>query len=150
MLLLILAATLTGCNSYVQSTPRQVLEGDDAANYARVFREPVPEDVAVVHSVVVAYSPRPGVVTTDDFEFELLVPRQWIEKATARFYLQEIEDDAHRELEARRTDARPWYAPQPLNQYELYRDLSSIGYVHMLVQREQEPDGRQRVFISKH
>lgn len=150
MLLLIVAVIISGCSSYAQSTPRQVLEGDDPANYARIFREPVPKDVTVVHSVVVAYSPRLGVVTTDDFEFELLVPRQWIRAATQRFYLEEGGDAIQKELDSRRNDARPWYAPQPLGRYALYRDLSSIGYVHMLVQREQEPDGRQRVFISKH
>jgi hypothetical protein len=32
----------------------------------------------------------------------------------------------------------------------LYRDLSSVGYLHMLVQKEPESDGRRRVFISKH
>jgi hypothetical protein len=55
-----------------------------------------------------------------------------------------------KEVGSRREHARPWYAPKPLDQYELYRDLTSVGYVHMLVQKETEPDGRQRVFVSKH
>ena len=149
--LLILAAALTGCRSYVESTPAKVLEGDNAGNYARVFREPLPADVTVVNSVVVTYSFRPGVVTTDDFEFELLVPRQWIQKSSKRFYLGKGDGEfIERQLESRREQARPWYAPKPLDQYDLYRDATSVGYVHMLVEKEGEADGRQRVFISKH
>lgn len=149
--LLMLTAVLAGCRPYVESTPSKVLEGDDPANYARVFREPLPSDVTVVNSVVVTYSFRPGVVTTDDFEFELIVPRSWIQKATKRFCLGKSEGEfIQRKLGSRRKDARPWYAPKPLDQYDLYRDATSVGYVHMLVQKEGEADGRQRVFISKH
>jgi hypothetical protein len=149
--LLILAATVAGCMSYVESTPSKVLEGDDPANYARVFREPLPTGATVVNSAVVTYSFRPGVVTTDDFEFELLVSPLWIQKATKRFYLGKSEGEfIQSQVDARRKDARPWYAPKPLDQYDLYRDATSVGYVHMLVQKEGESDGRQRVFISKH
>jgi hypothetical protein len=146
-----LAVVLAGCRSYVESTTSKVLEGDNPENYARVFREPVLTNVSIVNSVVITYSFRPGVVTTDDFEFELLVPREWIPKATKRFYLRKSDGEfIERELDSRRKDARPWYAPKPLEQYDLYRDASSVGYVHMLVQKEGETDGRQRVFISKH
>ena len=149
--LLILAAAFAGCRSYVESTPSKVLEDDDPANYTQVFREPLPSDVTVVNSAVVTYAFRPGVVTTDDFEFELLVPRTWIHRATKRFYLWKSEGEfIQSELGARRKDARPWYVPKPLDQYDLYRDATSVGYVHMLVQKEGESDGRQRVFISKH
>jgi hypothetical protein len=151
ILLLFLAAAFAGCSSYVESTPSKVLEGDDPANYARVFREPLPFGVTVVNSTVVTYSFRPGVVTTDDFEFELLVSPLWIQKAIKRFYLRKGEGEFIREeIDSRRKDARPWYAPKPLEQYDFYRDVTSVGYVHMLVQREGESDGRHRVFISKH
>lgn len=147
----ILAAALAGCRSYVESTPRHYLEGDPPADYARIFRERIPSDVTVVNSAVVTYSFRPGVVTTDDFEFELIVPPQWIEEKAKRFYLSKSEEEfVQRELGARRADARPWYAPKPLVGYYLYRDPSSVGYVHMLVQKESEADGRLRLFISKH
>src|SRR5690349_16526336 len=110
--LLILATAVAGCRSYVESTPTKVLEGDNAANYARVFREPLPADVTVVNSVVVTYSFRLGVVTTDDFEFELLVPRQWIQKASKRLYLRKGDGKfIEGQLESRREHARPWYAP---------------------------------------
>ncbi len=149
--LLILATAFAGCRSYVESTPSKVWEENNPANYTRVFREPLPSDVTVVNSAVVTYSFRPGVVTTDDFEFELLVPRSWIQNATKRFYLGRSESDfIQRELGSRRKDARSWYAPKPLDHYDLYRDATSVGYVHMLVQKEGETDGRQRVFISKH
>ena len=148
---LLTVAALLGCHSYVESTPRQYLEGDHAANYGRIFHEPVPSNVTLVNSAVVIYSFRPGVVTTDDFEFELIVSRQWIEREAKRFYLRKGEGDfIRREIGRRQEHARPWYAPKPLDQYDLYRDVSSVGYVHMLVQKEAEPDGRQRVFISKH
>lgn len=150
-LLILSAAVLAGCRSYVESTPSKVLEGDDPANYVRVFREPLPADVTVVNSAIVTYSFRPGVVTTDDFEFELIVPREWIAKVTKRFYLGKSDGAfIQRELDSRRKDARPWYAPNSLDQYDLYRDATSVGYVHMLVQKEGETDGRQKVFISKH
>ena len=149
--LLLLVVVLAGCRSYVESTPSKILEGDTPGNYARVLREAVPTNVTIVNSVVVAYSFRPGVVTTDDFEFELFIPREWIPKATKRFYLSKSDGEfIERQLDARRKDARPWYAPKPLEQYDLYRDATSVGYVHMLVQKEGETDGRQRVFISKH
>lgn len=65
---------LGGCRSYTQNTPREYFEGDNAANYQRVFGEFVPPDVTVVNSVVVGHAWRPGVVTTDDFAFELIAP----------------------------------------------------------------------------
>jgi hypothetical protein len=149
--LLMLATALAGCRSYVESTPSRLLEGDHPANYTRVFREPVPSGVTVVNSAVVIYSFRPGVVTTDDFEFELVVPREWIRKATKRFYLRKSDSEfVQEEIASRREQARPWYGPKPLDQYDLYRDATSVGYVHVLVQKEGETDGRQRVFISKH
>lgn len=146
-----LVAAVVGCRTYVESTPRELLEGDNEANYRRVFRDSVPQDVVVVNSVVVAYSWRPGVVTTDDFEFELLVSEDWIQKAAKRFYLNKSANDfTRRDLELRKQQpVRAWYAPKPIGDYELWRDASSIGYVHMLVERAQE-GGRRRVFISKH
>jgi hypothetical protein len=148
--LLTLAVALVACRSYTESTPRQFLEGDHAANYARVFGRDPPMGVTVLNSVVVAYSFRPGVVTTDDFEFELIVPRRWIEDYAKQ--LSKGDDEFKRSQLGARKDRpiRPWYAPKALEQYELYRDYSSVGYLHMLVQKEPESDGRYRVFVSKH
>jgi hypothetical protein len=149
--LLMLVTALVGCRSYVEPTPSRISEGDPPASYAQVFHEPIPSDVTVLNAMVASYSFRPGVVTTDDFEFEMIAPGQWIQRAAKRFYLRKSEGEfVQRQLDARRSRARPWYAPRPLDQYDLYRDLSSVGYVHMLVQKEAEADGRQRVFISKH
>ena len=149
--LLMLASLLVGCRSYVESTPTEFGEGNHVANYGRIFKTSIPSNVTVVNSAVVAYASRPGVVTTDDFEFELVAPGEWIEMISKRFYLQKGEEEFLRsEISQRRERARPWYAPPPLEQYVLYRDTTSVGYVHMLVQKEAEADGRQRVFISKH
>jgi hypothetical protein len=135
----------TGCQRYVEATPRQVLEGDDRANYRRVFgREPGP-DVLVVHSVVVAYSWRPGVVTSDDFEFELVVPDSWISDWKKSLFPSTFDLGYRKEH-----PIRTWYAPKPLAEYECYRDRTSVGYLHMLVDKAREPDGRRRVFFSKH
>ena len=148
--LLMLATGLAGCRSYVESTPSRLLEGDHPANYARVFREPVPSGVTVVNSAVVIYSFRPGVVTTDDFEFELVVPRVGTEGNQTFLFGESEGEFIQKEIVSRQEQARSWYAPKPLDQYDLYRDATSVGYVHMLVQKEGETDGRQRVFISKH
>jgi hypothetical protein len=45
---------------------------------------------------------------------------------------------------------RSWYAPKSIAEYDSYRDLTSIGYFHMLVEKTAEPDGRFRAFVSKH
>ena len=79
-----LLSVLAGCQQYANSTSATVLESDDAANYERVFREAVPRDVDVVHSVVVTYAFRIGVVTTDDWAFEVLAPRSWVERGSWR------------------------------------------------------------------
>ena len=114
-----------------------------------MFRKPVPSDVTIVNSAVITYSFRPGVVTTTDFEFELLVHLPRIEKAIKRFGLWTGDSEfIEKELDHRRKRARPWHAPKPLNAYDLYRDRTSIGYVHMLVQKAGESDGRERVCLS--
>jgi hypothetical protein len=147
----ILAILGVGCRSYVESTPSQLLENDHAANYVRVFREAVPPNVTIVNSAVITYSFRPGVISTDDFEFELLASEQWLQTKTRRFFLSKGEGAFIRDqLERRRTEARRWYAPGSLDDYELYRDSSSVGYFHMLVDRKIEADGSRRIFISKH
>ncbi|MGC4072925.1 MAG: hypothetical protein QM760_10455 [Nibricoccus sp.] len=146
--LTLLLIGLSGCRSYTESTPSKTFEGDPAANYQRVFKEPVPPDVTVINSVVVGYSWRPGVVTTDDFEFELIVPSSWPARWQKTFHLKPGgADDAERR---KNNPIRPWYAPKPIASYETYRDMTSVGYVHMLVDKTAEADGRLRVFISKH
>src|SRR5438128_1922321 len=93
LLVFTFGAALVGCRSYVQSTPARYWEEDNPGNYKRVFHEDVPADVSIGNSVVVTYTPRPGVVTSGDFEFEVVVPSEWIEKAAKRFYLWEGDSD---------------------------------------------------------
>jgi hypothetical protein len=140
------AAVLCGCRSYEAGG---LADGRHEADYARVFREPLPPDVTVLNSRVVSF--RPGAASADDFEFELLAPGAWIAKTGKAFYLRKGEGEyLKQEMNLRRSPARPWYAPKALDEYDLYRDLVNVRTVHMLVQKSAEPDGRQRVFISKH
>jgi hypothetical protein len=139
---------IAGCQSYTESTPHEVFEGDNAANFKRVFGQAVPVDVTVMNSIVVGYAWRPGVITSDDYEFEVLASPRQITKWVKKFYLLK---GSRIGLEKRKSSPiRPWYAPKPLTDYETYCDATSVGYVHMLVDRTAEPDGRLRVFFSKH
>ena len=162
-----------GCQSYARNTPRTFLEGDNRANYKRVFRENPSPDIEILNSVVVAYAWRPGVVTTDDWEFEILAPRMWVDQRIRALHLTSAGDsppekelladmEAHRPVtgatyhwpgiyERKLHPIRSWYAPKPLATYEIYYlGTTSIIYIHMLVDREVTSDARHRVFISKH
>lgn len=146
---LLLVATLpAACQWYVQHT---VLDTDMLADYERVFGCPVPSNVGVVRSMVVNYAWRPGVVTTDDWCFELLAPRAWIDLQLAELHLEPARAEELGLVPARDGGDLPaWYAPGPLESYEPYvLRLTSIPYVHMLVSSHPEPDGRYRVFTSK-
>ena len=154
LILLLHVALLAGCQSLGEPVPSKLWEGDNAWNYKRVFDEPIPADVSVVHSFVVTYAFRIGVITTDDWEFELIASDKWVEEYVEQRYLRELDDQASefdvREVGSRRNQAKAWYAPGSLDQYDLYRDQSSAAYVHMLVRKTKEGDGRRRVFLSKH
>ncbi|MBL8803012.1 MAG: hypothetical protein JNN27_13500 [Planctomycetes bacterium] len=150
-----LVVFVSRCDQRAAETPREYLESDHAANFERIFDKPVPEDVSIVNSLVVAYEWRLGVVTTDDWEIELLAPRKWVEELREELHLVPVARDwpeGPYSVAGRKQDPfRPWYAPRPLEDYEPYwLQLTSIPYRHMLVQREPEPDGRLRVFVSKH
>jgi len=159
----------------VRDTPRTFLEGDNAANYDRAFREQAPADVEIVNSVVVDYAWRPGVVTTDDWEFELLASRDWIVGHVRSLGLATAdapppEDEIRADIAARKPvtlvtahwrdiyerklhPIRTWYAPKPLAAYEIYYSgatSSSRPSVHMLVEPEPTAGPRHRVFVSKH
>ena len=144
-------AVVSGCQQYANSTPATVLESDDAANYQRIFREALPADVEIVHSVVVTYGFRIGVVTTDDWAFEVLAPPSWVERQKAKWRLGPA-GDAIGAVAARRADPiRPWYAPRELAAYDPFVvQGTSVPYVHLLAERRSQRDGRVRVFLSKH
>ncbi len=158
-ILLLFLSSSTGCRAYVNSTPRKILEGDNDANFQRVFGVKLAPDVTVVNSVVSAYESRLGVVTTDDFEFELLVSPEWIENwiegSAARSSSSGVISLALREGDPKqfawrqKKRARAWYVPKSIESYSLYTDCTSVGYLHVLVDREPVGD-RLRVFVSKH
>jgi biopolymer transport protein ExbD len=117
---------------------------DHAGNYARVFGESPPADTVVVNSAVVAGKYRyEGYL---EYEFELLTTRAWITGEVVRSSLDMPLVPG--EFEQRRTSAMPWYAPKPREQYRSYRDPTSVGHNHLLVDREPVGD-RLRVFVSR-
>ena len=154
-----IAVAMCGCQWYTNSTPRRYLESDDAANFERVFRVPPPVRVDVVRSVVIAYQWRPGVVTTDDWEFELVASQAWVNEQVKAMHLIALDPAAAGENTALATNIRerqnhpirPWYAPGSLSSYDAYYSgMTSIPYVHVLVDKRQQPDGRHVVYASKH
>ena len=132
----------------------QVHEGDHAVIYNRVFGELPPPDIVVVNSVLLEYRWRLGTVTTDDWEIEIVAPRSWIESKVTDMQLGPLRNNSLvaaniSDRQSRRY--RPWYAPQSLDSYEaFYLTPTSIPYVHMLVEKQPESDGRYRVYMSKH
>jgi hypothetical protein len=146
------ACCAVACQSYTDATPRRVLDSDPSANYERVFDHPVPKDVEIVHSVVIAYSWRLGVVTTDDWAFEVVAPRSWIDEQIEELDLVSADSSwGFEDLLQRKQSGLPeWYAPLPIDSYQRYvLLLTSIPYVHMLVSKTPEPDSRYRVFTRK-
>lgn len=142
-----------GCHSYIESTPMTVIEGDNLANYHRVFNSEIPKNVEILNSVIIDYSWRPGVITSDDWEFEIIVPQSWIDKQIETMKLCQGQDLISMNDIVRRKSSplRAWYAPKPIESYYLYSlCFTSIPYVHMLVDKEVRSDGRYHIFISKH
>ena len=144
---------LAGCQTSEPLIAREYLEDDHVANYRRVFDLPPREDVDVLNSIVIAYGRKPGIITTDDWLFELVVPASWIERTARLMHLARAEDVNHAVAainERKQMPLRDWYAPKPVSEYKLYYlSVTSVPYVHMLVESESQPDGRYRVFISK-
>jgi len=142
---------LAGCQ--LKTTIR---DDQPQAAYRSIFDEDVPSGTTVVNSVHATYSGGSiGTNTTADWEIELLTSDAWIAAKAKKMGLRKIAsaDSGMRSIIADRIKnrARAWYVPKDLNEYECYYlYLTSIPYVHMLVDRTVEPDGRRRVFLSKH
>ena len=145
---------LPGCRSGVQPVSRDFLEGDDISNYRRIFELPPPEDVDVLNSIVIAHDSAPGVMTRDDWAFELIVPPEWIQKTARHLHLaraEEVNSAVTAINDRKQQPLRPWYAPRPISEYQLYYlTLTPVPYIQMMVDAQPEPDGRRHVFISKH
>jgi hypothetical protein len=153
--LICVSATLfCGCRSHIEVVPGQFFEDDHVSNYRLVFELSPTEDIDVLNSVIVTYDWRLGLNGADDWAFELIVPPAWVERTARVFHLSRGEGQnlAITAINQRKEHPiRSWYAPKPINDYELYYlDLTSIPYIHMLVDDEPELDGRLHVFISKH
>ena len=145
---------LAGCRSNVQPVSRHFLEGDDVANYRRIFELPPPDEVDVINSIVIAHDAAPGVMTRDDWAFELIAPTDWIHKTARHMHLARAEEATHALIainDRKQQPLRPWYAPRPISEYQLYYfTLTRVPYIQMMVDARPEPDGRRKVFISKH
>ncbi|MBI9015783.1 MAG: hypothetical protein JEZ07_00845 [Phycisphaerae bacterium] len=131
-------------------------EGNNQENYKKIFKEEVPENVMVVNSVYCSYSGyRIGVVTTPDWEIELIAPQKWIDITIDDMHLRNVNDGWERfdDIIKRRVENRwrGWYVPKDINcYYRYYLYPTSIPYVHMLIDKEIVENGRYRVFMSKH
>lgn len=147
--ILVLAAHLVGCRAYVYDKTWKYSEGNHQANYRQVFGQPVPSGVTVVHSAVVTSTRSSGYVETAHFQFELIVSGEWIENEAKRSNLRRRET-TYRIV--RRDDAPAWYVPRTADHYDIYLrerqdDPQGLGKARMLVDKDDESDGRRRVFL---
>ncbi len=150
-LLLICFVSLCGCGPV-----RPVFhEEDNRANYKSIFHEDVPADVEVVNSVYVTYHPsfRLMVVTTPDYEIELIASKQWIDKKAKKLWLNEASNEGMVRLLAEgriKNRGREWFVPKDVSEYQIYIDRTSSMYAQMLVDKTAVGVDRYRVFLSKH
>jgi len=152
---LLVILTMVGCGP-VTST---IHEGDNASNYRAIFKEDVPSNVEVLNCIFVTYQTnRIAVVTTPDWEIELIAPKTWIDKIAEKRHLAPIEKYPH-SVEYHLSDiknridhrGREWYVPKDISAYDCYfNEYTSIVYVHMLVDKIPMNDNRYHVFLSKH
>lgn len=150
---LIIYAIVYGCSYYEASTPRTFLEGDNDANYERIFDHQKPQNIEIVNSIVIDYQWRPGVVTTDDWEFELFAPKSWMDEQMSKWNLRKAEDSYIVKImeERKNNPIRDWYSPKDIKAYNLYcLHVTSIPYIHMLVEKDFKKDEKYHIFISKH
>ena len=111
--------------------------------------------VEVVTSVVYEYTSDSVLgPPTHDWEIEVLAPRAWIDEQVDQFQLAGPNESwswGNGDFPELWGGTRDWYAPLPLESYEGFvLILTSIPYIHMLVQKDAESDGRFRVYVSKH
>lgn len=143
---LIFALLLASGSGPVQRTVHQ---NEHLGIYRDIFLKEKPDDVEVVHSFLVSYTPRLEVVITADYEIELIAPADWIQEACKKLHLRKVLDtDSYIRKEERAND---WYVPKDISSYDLYYlYLTSMPYIHMLVDTEPIQENRHRIFISKH
>lgn len=146
--------SLPGCPPKSPPTVSHIIhEGDNRANYKSIFHEDVPADVEVINSFYVTY--RPTSRSTPDYEIELTVTKQWIERAAKKLRVIKIQKGwefrAQSYMEERvKERGREWYIPKDISEYESYMSQTSVPYIHMLIDKTPVDNNRYRVFISKH
>ncbi len=141
---------LTGCQGLRHESTRYFFEGDDAANYRLIFDREIPPGMIIANSIVVSYESESSGRFPDDFEFEFLAPEARVRELEELFGLRRWDPECSFVEHRLSSVLRDWYSPDPLSQFDVYRDITSVGYVHMQVRKKPDVDGRYRVFLSKH
>ncbi len=148
--LLLGLCVLVGCRGLHHEPSLFVSDGDHAANYRLIFDRELPRDMTIANSIVVSYEPQSSANFPDDFEFEFLAPLTRIRELERIFGLRVCSYDSPCIEERLSSALRSWYTPEPRAEFVFYRDITSVGYVHMQVSRKRDADGNRRVFLSKH
>ncbi len=150
--LLLFCIFLVGCGT----VKPVIYEGNNQENYKNIFSEQLPLDIEVVNSVYVTYSGfNIGVVTTPDWEIELIVPKSWIDGKMKKMSLRKADDKNNIGISSIKdrikNRGREWYVPKDISKYDCYYlYLTSIPYVHMLVDKTPIGKDQFKVFLSKH
>ena len=142
------AAALLGCSSYVGSTPVKGSAGDNVANYRSAFGSEIPPGLDVINSVATRHqyaSSLSGATFNYTYTFELIAPPEWIESKTK--HLQKADGSLGDEINLHRRNAPKWYAPKEPSRYNYYFDFTSASFIHMVAEKNPQPDGRYRVFL---
>jgi hypothetical protein len=151
ILALVFAALLCACRTYVNTAPLNNSEGRNAENYRKSFGTGIPSSIEVVNSIGMrnewASSVR-GTIYTYSYIFEMLVPQEWIDRKAKRNYMYKSSAKIGEwQMQERRKKFPVWYAPESLDHYDFYYDNSSFDSIHMVVEKQPQPDGRHRVFV---
>ena len=156
VIVLVSLMMVMACGCFSSLVRYEFLEASHEGNYKRIFGDANLDDIKITNSVVIDYKFRPWtmfVVTTDDWEFEIIAPQSWIDERIKKSYLREatLPFLINRARIRKENPIRKWYAPKPFESYKPYYEyMTSIAYVHMLVDKEKINDNLYRVFISKH
>ena len=148
VILMIAGLFLDGCVSY-----EPVFHEDgDWANYEKIFGTKLPSGIKVLNSCYVTYS---GFNTvTPDWEIELVANKEWIDDKVNKFDLKlctEKNSYVYKSIAKRCQKSKKWYAPKEISNYDCYYlYITSIPYVHMLVEKIPLKNNEFRVFMSKH
>lgn len=144
-------------------------EQDPSANYVWVFSEEIPTNVTLVNFAATTYSRevygdifegQVGEHDAQELEFELIVPREWVETKARRFALRSgLNDFVQYHATKHLARAPKWGATNGLSSYVVFTDATRArtlvsggddpagGRYYMFVANESAADGRVHVFF---